>query len=154
MDLQATDLNRMTRWVRREEHAPHKPLLVLLALGGAIRGDDRLINFTSVEVPLRRLIQDFGPQRQRVHPEYPFWRLQADGFWEVRNAESFGSRKANTDPPISELRERDAQAGFLPAIYSALLSDRMLAMDCAGTLAIRFFPGRETDVLNATNIER
>lgn len=152
--MAATDLSQMTRWSRRGVHAPHKPLLVLMALGSAIRGEDRLMSFASVEEPLRQLIKDFGPLRQQVHPEYPFWRLQMDGFWEVRDAKSFGSRKSNTDPPISQLRERDAQAGFLPEIYAALSSNRLLASDCAGTLAVRFFPGRETDVLNATKVER
>lgn len=148
------DLSRMTRWARGDESAPHKPLLVLLALGRTIRGEGRLISFADIEAPLGQLIRDFGPSRQRVHPEYPFWRLQNDGFWEVLDAHTFDSRKSNTDPPISELRSRNATGGFVVDLYQQLRADEAIALDCAAGLAVRFFPHRETEVLDAVEIHR
>lgn len=150
----ADEMSRMTRWARGCEQAPHKPLLVLLALGRTIRGEPRLMQFVDIEEPLRDLLDVFGPTRQRLHPEYPFWRLQNDGFWEVLDAQAFGSRKSNTDPPISELRSRNARGGFLTGLDQQLRADTAIALDCAAGLAVRFFPYRETDVLNAVEIPR
>jgi putative restriction endonuclease len=47
---------------------------------------------------LTGLLKEFGPPRQSYHPEYPFWRLQNDGAWEVHAAGSLKARKGNTDP--------------------------------------------------------
>lgn len=142
-------LGQIRRWSRAGEHAPHKPLLVLYAIARTLDGSERL------EDPLRILLQQFGPpSRQRVHPEYPFWRLQHDGFWEVVDASSFAPRMSNTDPPISELRRRDARAGFITIVDSDLRTHPDGARDCAAGLALRFFPGRETRVLDAVGLRR
>jgi len=42
-----------------------------------------------LEPDLERLLFEFGPPRKAYHPEYPFWRLQNDGVWEVRTIRSF-----------------------------------------------------------------
>ena len=46
---------------------------------------------------------EFGPSRKSYHPEYPFWRLQNDGIWEVASDVPL-SRKPNVDIPVTELR--------------------------------------------------
>jgi hypothetical protein len=43
-------------WKRDGERAPHKPLLILLALGRLQRGDDRLMSFVSIEKDLSQLL--------------------------------------------------------------------------------------------------
>ena len=91
-------------WKRGSERAPHKPLLALLALGRILRGDSRLITFKALESDLARLLIDFGPPRASVHPEYPFWRLQRDGIWEVISPKTLKSRRGNNDPLKSDSR--------------------------------------------------
>lgn len=112
-------------WSRREQRAPHKPLLVLLALGRLQAGAARLLKFDDIEKTLAQLLQDFGPPRRTPHPEYPFWRLQNDGIWQVprhQELERFrGARVGhNTDPLKSELLNLHVEAGFPEEIFGAL----------------------------------
>src|SRR5581483_2189532 len=79
----AGTFEKINIWHRRNERAPHKPLLLLLALARVLRGNPRLEEFRSYEDVMRNLLIKYGPERKSVHPEYPFWRLQADGLWEV-----------------------------------------------------------------------
>lgn len=110
-------------WKRGGKRAPHKPLLLLLALGRVQRGESRVVDFPAIEGPMRRLLEEFGPSRQSHHPEYPFWRLQGDGLWTVQDADAYGHRRSNTDPPVSELRDAPALGG-LPEEYDRLLRAR------------------------------
>lgn len=123
IDEACTAIARLRPWSRGGERAPHKPLLLLLAFERTRAGRPRLVAFTEIETPLRDLIATFGPTRARYHPEYPFWRLQADGLWEVEDAAAFGSRASNTDPPITELRSRGARGGLPAPLDRALRSD-------------------------------
>ncbi len=76
-------IETLSIWKQGDQRAPHKPLLLLLALGHYQRGGDRMIAFTAVEEHLKNMLMEFGPFRQSYHPEYPFWRLQSDGIWEL-----------------------------------------------------------------------
>jgi hypothetical protein len=61
----ALDLfGRLAVWSRGKQRAPHKPLLVLYALGRWVRGDQGGIPFTGVARDLTALLRDFGPPRQ------------------------------------------------------------------------------------------
>ena len=75
--------DRINVWSRGSERAPHKPLLVLYALGRLSRSEPSLIPFREVAPKLTELLKEFGPSRKSYHPEYPFWRLQNDGVWTV-----------------------------------------------------------------------
>ena len=72
---------------------------------------------------------EFGPRRQSYHPEYPFWRLQNDGIWEVNPAEGLATRSSNTDAKKSELIEQNVHGGFVPEIYDRLSEDHQLALE-------------------------
>lgn len=64
-------IEKIRPWKRGDRRAPHKPLLLLLALGRIQRGESRLVAFSEVEDDLRRLLKKYGPSRQSYHPEYP-----------------------------------------------------------------------------------
>ena len=70
-------------WQRGDERAPHKPLLVLYAIGKLLQGKDRLLPFSEVDEKLGKLQRDFGPRRRAYHTQLPFWRLQYDGVKEI-----------------------------------------------------------------------
>lgn len=145
----------MRLWRRRGEQAPHKPLLLLYALRRVQLGESRLVDFNVAESPLRELIERFSPNRARVHPEYPFWRLQHDGLWEVEDAETFPSRKSNTDPPLTELRNRHAEGGFPTRLDAALRADPRAVAGLAQAIVSRFFPDEEVGaVLEAVGLEQ
>src|SRR4051812_38724860 len=56
-------------WARGDERAPHKPLLLLYALGRLSRNEPRLIPYADVDRDLRSLLVQFGPHRKSQHPE-------------------------------------------------------------------------------------
>src|SRR5437763_873518 len=78
-------------WVRGDQRAPHKSLLLLIALAAVQRGV-RWMSYTDLEPRLKQLLSDFGPHRTMSHPEYPFWRLRNDGLWEVQHEEALKNR--------------------------------------------------------------
>jgi putative restriction endonuclease len=89
-------------WQRGSERAPHKPLLLLMALARYSRGEPSQIPYAVIDWELRELLAEFGPSRKSYHPEYPFWRLQNDGIWELQNAENVAPRKSSTNAKRSE----------------------------------------------------
>lgn len=70
-------LNKLRVWKKRGKVAPHKPLLVLYALGQFSQGKERLC-YSDVDKPLQSLLSEFGLGQSRG-TEHPFWRLQNDG---------------------------------------------------------------------------
>lgn len=111
-------------WKRGDQRAPHKPLLLLYALGRCKQGAARLLSFREVNRVLTALLQEFGPPRQAYHPEYPFWRLQNDGVWEVDTSFPLTRRASNSDPLKSELVQYNVPGGVTEDIYM-LLQDGM-----------------------------
>src|SRR5215213_7247598 len=85
-------------WSRGDQRAPHKPLLVLYALGRWSRGEMTDIPFREVDADLTGLLKEFGPSRKLHHAEYPFWRLQNDGVWAVHASGELTPRQGSTDP--------------------------------------------------------
>jgi len=51
-------------WKRGDQRAPHKPLLLLYALGRCLQGRDRLIPYEDVDRELKKLLLEFGPPRK------------------------------------------------------------------------------------------
>jgi hypothetical protein len=133
-------LSTLRRWTRDQTVAVHKPLLLLMAFARVRQGLPRLVVFSEIEAELRSLIAEFSPvQGRSIHPEYPFWRLQHDGLWEVVNAEELPSRASNTDPPISVLRSRRVQGG-LPTPYYELVRLRGDVLEQAVNAALALLP--------------
>lgn len=130
----------LNTWKRNGERAPHKPLLVLFALGRLQRGEERLVAFSSVEESMSNLLQEFGPPRRSLHPEYPFWRLQRDGIWEVRSKEPLRTRKSNSDPLRSELRSHNVEGGFIDWLFQTLKERPEIARAVAQHLLDGHFP--------------
>ena len=71
------------QWTRGDERAPHKPLLMLYALGRFQRDPEEALRYSDVERDLHALLRAYGPPRATT-PAYPFHHLRTDGLWEVR----------------------------------------------------------------------
>lgn len=142
-------------WRRGDERAPNKPLLILLALGKCISGSERLVNYEDIEEKLKSLLIEFGPPRSNVHPEYPFWRLQNDGIWEVAaDSDNLRRRVSNTDVPTSELKRNHARGGFKQDIYNALREDKKLIYELARMYLDEAFPETlHDDILAAVGLD-
>lgn len=131
---------RLGVWARDGVRAPHKPLLVLYALGRRAAGDLGPLRFADVERPLRRLLERFGPPRRRHHPEFPFWYLQTDRVWVVHPPAGYPSRPGTACPSARQLREFGAAGWFAPEVAAALAADDGLAGRVAHALLDAHFP--------------
>jgi putative restriction endonuclease len=146
-------LRNLNVWKREGQRAPHKPLLILLALSRLTRGLPRLSTFAELEQPLTQLLIRFGPPRRSQHPEYPFWRLQSDGLWEVVNAGNLRLRKGNTDPLKRELVDNAIEGGLPRDIYRLLKRNPKLVQEVAHSLAEAHFPQSVCDdILSELNL--
>jgi putative restriction endonuclease len=99
------------------------------------------------------LLCEFGPPRRSCHPEYPFWRLQNDGLWEIPDAERFAPRTGHADARKSELLRLGAVGQFPPDVLVALRRDPSLIHDIAHALLGQHFPETmHDDILSAVGL--
>ncbi|MGW6496859.1 phosphorothioated DNA-binding restriction endonuclease [Nonomuraea angiospora] len=103
------------RWTRGGERAPHKPLLLLYALGHFQRHGNRPISFSVAEAELRKLLKEYGPPRD-TSPGYPFHHLTNDGLWLVDTRHGPGS----PGPELGRLRDSQAAGRLHPDLARAL----------------------------------
>jgi putative restriction endonuclease len=145
---------RPTVWTRGSERAPHKPLLVLLALGRWAGGDHTPVRFADVEGKLHDLLIEFGPTRRSYHPEFPFWHLQSDGVWQLTPTTAFPPRKGHAGPSAKQLRESVVTGSFTPPVRQALTRNPELAAVIAHRLLDAHFPpSLHDDILAAVGLD-
>ena len=140
-------------WRANGQRAPHKPLLVLWAIGRCLRGEGRMAPYRDADKELAKLLRRFGPHRKSVHTEFPFWRLQNDDVWEIGDADHVTVGPGG-DAHKSSLLRLDAHGGFPKAIHTALQENEELAVQIASSLVDVHFPSTVRDeVLQAVGIE-
>lgn len=84
------------------QRSPHKPLLVLLALGKLIQGGSSRLEWSEVESRLSLLLAEFGPPRKGApRPEFPFTRLRSDLIWTLSRDVPMDSVRPLREEPIS-----------------------------------------------------
>lgn len=141
-------------WKRGEQRAPHKPLLLLYALGRLVNDDQRLIPYSDVDRDLRSLLMEFGPERTTCHTEYPFWRLKNDGIWELANSEHVETRKGHTDGKKSELLKYGVSGGFTTEVFQVLRRNPRLVSELAIEILSQHFPTTVfEDILDSVGLD-
>ncbi len=130
---------RLNVWRAGGQRAPHKPLLVLWAIGRCLRGEPRMAPYSEVSQVLTPLLKRFGLPRTRIHPEHPFWRLQSDVVWEVTPCDRIAVTDSG-DAKVTSLREENAHGGFLEDINATLRTHPSWAVHIAGLLLDAHFP--------------
>ena len=128
-------------WRRRGERAPHKPLLILLALGRLKSSDQRLMPFDQIEEKLSKLLEEFGPPRKSPHPELPFFHLTNDGVWEIEDQEPLRIRRGSKNPLRTELRKFRIAGGFPEPIFQILKERPEAVRELARQILEAHFPG-------------
>ena len=127
---------KIRTWQRDGVRAPHKPLLLLYALGRLQRaGQNEPVTFVEAEGPLADLLVEFGPPR-KSSPGYPFHHLESDGLWQVTTAEGDTSPGAG----VTALRSHGASGMLDPHFADALLNDPALLSRVADVLLAANFP--------------
>ena len=139
-------------WKQGEQRAPHKPLLILYALGLWERGQSE-VTFREAEPELKSLLQEFGPPRKSDHPEQPFWRLQRDGIWTVIAPSDMPLKNGDTIPRVGALRSPEVRVGFSGDVQAALDEDPKLVATIAERILERNFPqSLHQDILDAVGL--
>ena len=148
-----TLFEKLQIWSSKGQRAPHKPLLVLWAIGRCLAGEPRLVPFEVVRRELTTLLGSFGPHRKTVHTEAPFWRLQNDGVW-VIDRPHLVKVGPGGNAHISTMLRHGIRGGFPQDTYDALRKDRGLARNIARSLVAAHFPATRLDeILQATDID-
>lgn len=146
--------DRIRIWQKNDQRAVHKPLLVLLALGRLWRGEQSSAEFSTIEEPLRKLLEQFGPSSAAASRHYPFWHLRTDGLWILRGPKAILDRPPGATPTLTELREGHVTGSFAPDILEALERERSLIPRLARRIVEAHFPDSlQQDVLNAVGID-
>jgi putative restriction endonuclease len=150
-----SQLEQLRIWRRGGERAPHKPLVLLYALARIEHRKQRLIPFREAVGPLERLLEEFGPPRRTHHPEFPFWRLERDGIWQVAWPPPLRVSEPRTvDPSRSQLLKEGVEAGFTPEVHALLESDARLRRQAVELLLEQNFPSSLHDeILTAVGID-
>ncbi len=147
------EFSTIVSWRRGSERAPHKPLLVLYALGALSRGQEQIL-FSEAEIPLAELLRDFAPSRARLHPEYPFVRLQNDGVWVLQTPLKIQMAFKQNTYRLSDLRLGSVQGGFRPDITQKLKkSATLLARLSQQMLEANFPVSLHEELINRCGIE-
>ena len=145
-------INGLNVWKKGDQRAPHKPLLLLLALGYLANGQPRLLSFAHIEKPLAQLLENFGPVRANYYPELPFWHLQSDQIWEL--SQTSGILTASGSVSRKFLREHSFQGGFSVAVYQLLKSNPFLMQQVAMQLLEDNFPqSLHQDILDEVGLD-
>lgn len=159
--MQPSDLkqaiNSIKKWQRSGERAPHKPLLLLYALGRLARGEPRQMLYAEVKNDLKSLLNEFGPPRPSHLPAYPFIRLCNDrlpqteiAIWQVQGIKNLNTKKDWTD---RELIDNQTRGGFTEPIYALLQSDQDLLRELATDILRKNFPDTiHEDILNQVSL--
>lgn len=142
-------VTNLNTWKRGSERAVHKPLLVLMLLARAQRGEPRQVTFEEIEQPLRRALEEFGPPRRSQKPENPFWHLQSDGFWKLEGAGDLpqGMRRS---PSAAALRRNRVSGAVPPELWAELSGHRHQIKTLAEAVLEQFWPDTLHDDIAAS----
>ena len=131
-------LGRLNVCLSGDRRAPHKPLLLLLALSRVQRGLEPGFEFNDAEQALLPLLRDYAPPVQHRHqPELPYWHLRSDNLWEVEGAEAM-PRQMGGFPKMGALRR--SRASMPRWALDLLHADPALVAQAAQLLLDKHFP--------------
>ncbi|OAH55785.1 restriction endonuclease [Domibacillus aminovorans] len=140
-------INNMSIWKKRDQRAPHKPLLILYALGRLQQDQVKYIPYVDVREKLEELLIAFGPIRKSYHPEQPFVRLKNDGIWELDMPvdQNFTNKK---------LMANNVSGGFTEEVFDLLLKNDHLIQEVANIVLNTHFPESiHEDILQAAGLD-
>lgn len=129
--------------------APHKPLLILYALGRWQGSGSSEVWFADDEERLKQLLVEFGRPGRQPNPQHPFLRLANDGLWVVTTDD--GSSPTET---VGDLRASGARGRFAPNFDAALREDGLLGVLIARLLLDRGWPeSLHEDICDAVGLD-
>ena len=124
---------------RHGRRSPHKPLLLLLAIGRHMNDQYGPATFREIEGQLNGLIRRYGLPNSRENAHYPFWYLQNDELWEIDKPELVGT-SASGDAYVADLRAHDIRGGLVDDFIRALDTVPDFAWRVVRILLTDYFP--------------
>lgn len=134
--------------------APHKPLMLLLALARIGLGPERrLIPYETADKRFRELWREFGRPGAPPRVHYPFGRLRNDDrLWEIPE-ESRLSTGWEADILVSEAKQFGITAGFRQDVHDLLCRHPELVSRAAHRILAEHFPRSiHQDILDAVRL--
>lgn len=142
---------------REANYAPHKPLLLLMALGRLQRGLKGHFRFADIESDLRALLTEFGPSNAPKTRHLPFWHLRSDDqgqLWQLDLPADLQSLPRGTAPNLSILRRDDVSGGFSATVEHGLVTHPELIPQLARQLLQSTFPDTlHDDIASAVGLD-
>ncbi|SDH31991.1 putative restriction endonuclease [Lentzea fradiae] len=141
-------LSSLRQHSRGGKRSPHKPLLVLLALGRLTTTGTSALSWAADAGKLADLIRDFGPASTTQPAQaaaYPFTRLRSDGIWTL-----------DRDVPMDRVQPLTTQAvsgRLAPGLERALLDPDLAAAAARRLVESEFPPTVAPDVLAAVGMD-
>lgn len=139
-------------WNQRGQRAPYKPLALISAIAGCLKGEPRMTPFISFDERLHDLVRLFGPHRavSLRNVEYPFCFLQNDGVWELDRPHLVDTGSNGRLPTRESLLRNNIHGGLLEMDYSLMKDNPGLAWNIAHALIdAHFAPSLHEDILRA-----
>ncbi|MEV7865546.1 phosphorothioated DNA-binding restriction endonuclease [Streptomyces sp. NPDC088124] len=139
----------LRQWTSNGVRAPHKPLLMLYALGRFRHGPERALRYSDIERDLSELLRNYGPPNP-TSPAYPFHHLVSDGVWAVRT--DTGDPSPGTG--VRALRDSGAAGRLVPELRAALDADPgLLGRLVHLLLDTHFPPSLHADIANDVGLD-
>lgn len=140
---------------RNGRRSPHKPLLLLLAIGRQINGHERYSTFEEIEGDLNGLIRRFGLPDSRQNAYHPFWHLRNDeGLWQIDRPELVRVSSSG-DAYKSDLRKYDIRGGLDKNVARVLKTSPSLVWQVVQSLLNDYIPDSlHGEVMRAVGLER
>lgn len=142
-------LSSLRQHQRNGQRSPHKPLLVLLALGQLLATGSSTLPWSSAETKLTELIAEFGPPSRTGRAQsaaYPFTRLRSDKVWVL-------DQDVQMDL-VGPLAAGHVTGRFDASVEAALLATPALVQVAARELVMSNFPETVApDVLEAVGLD-
>ncbi|RDC63983.1 phosphorothioated DNA-binding restriction endonuclease [Adhaeribacter pallidiroseus] len=141
---------KIKTWQSKGTRAPHKPLLMLLALGEIQSGNTGFISYASIEPRLNNLLADFGPPRKTIYTTFPFIRLANDHLWQFNKPELLNTKQ---DYPAKYLLTNNLEGKFPDEVIQQLKANPFLITEIARLLLDQNFPKTlHQDILDAVGL--
>jgi putative restriction endonuclease len=142
-------LSSLRQHQRNGHRSPHKPLLVLLALGRLAATGSSELAWSVAEVELAELIAEFGQPSRTSRAQsaaYPFTRLRADGVWTLDADVQMDLVRPLTDQHVT--------GRFVSPLEASFLADPTLLRTAARDLVMSNFPETVApDVLETVGLD-
>ncbi len=135
-------------WKKHSQRAPHKPLLILYALGRFQTERSERFEYEEIKDSLKGLLIDFGPNRKSYDTKDPFVRLQRDGIWQL------SMERESIELNDRWLLNNHVTGGFNSDVLNLIKQDDNLIRKIAENILDSHFPESiHEDILSAVGLD-